>query len=335
MRIKFFQIVLVTSVSCVCLAHLATAKDNSPFHLGRDHVAPVVALEEAVALAGPTGKSLVSESEMEIFKKVAAGDAKSVRETDAILFAANIHDPKELKRYAAMFDQITVGARKAIAGAKTPSEKADKLNAFLFKNPLHGGFENNQVDFKKLLDQGKFNCVSSCILYNLVGHRLGLKTRAVTGPNHVFLRMGDWYIEPVSGESCDAHTHEQVVDRLWAQATDNWKVIFGNTRTYQSGNLGLVGEIYLDYAGNSQAAKHNEEAAINVLKAACLDPTHPVFAYQTEQLIRSWFNDTLNQKNYTKAKKIAAIYGQLYGDDSSKLFQQVAAARSGRLIAKG
>ena len=312
----------------------ALAKDNSPAHLGRDHVAPVVALEEAVSLAGPAGKSQVSASEMEIFKKVAAGDAKSVRETDAILFAANIHDPKQLKRYAAQFDKITQDARQAIANAKTPAEKADKLNAFLFKNPLHGGFENNQVDFKKLLDKGKFNCVSSCILFNLVGRRLGLKTRAVTGPAHVFLRMGDWYIEPVSGESCDAATHEQVVDRLWAHATENWKTIFGNTRVYQSGSLGLVGEIYLDYAGNFQAAKRNEEAAINVLKAACLDPKHPVFAYQTEQLIRNWFTDTLNQKNFNKAQKIAAIYGQLFGDDSNKLFQQVAAARNGRVVAK-
>jgi len=48
----------------------------------------------------------------------------------------------------------------------------------------------------------------------------------------------------------------------------------------------------------------------------------------------NWFNETLGQKNFTKAQKIAAIYGQLYGDDSSKLFDQVAAARSGRLVAK-
>jgi regulator of sirC expression with transglutaminase-like and TPR domain len=334
MRTKSFQIAVAAAFLVVFSARFATAKDNSPAHLDRDHVAPVTALEEALTLVSPSAKSAVSDAELDIFKKVAAGDLKSIKESDAILTAANITDEPSRKRYATKLDNITESARKVIADAKTPEEKADKLANFLFKAPLYGGFEDNQVEMKKLLDQGKFNCVSSCVLYNLVGRRLGLKTRAVTGPAHVFLRMGDWYIEPVSGQSCDAKTHEQVVDRLWAQASDVWKTVFGNTRVYQSGNLGLIGEIYLDRSGKCMAEKRNEEAAINVLKAACLDPKHPVFAYQVEQTIRNWFNDTLKQKNYAKAQKIAAIYGQLLGDDSNKLFQQVAAARNARVVAK-
>jgi hypothetical protein len=334
MRTKFFPIALAISVFLAFSAQLATAKDNSPSHLGRDHVAPVIALEEAVALLPPS-KSLVSTSEMEMFKKVAAGDTKSVKEVDAILTAANITDEPSRKRYKAKLDNITDGARKVIADAKTPEEKAEKLAKFLFKAPLCGGFEDGQVDMRKLLDKGKFNCVSSCVLYNLVGSRVGLKTRAVTIPSHVFLRMGDLYIEPVGGFTNSAEVHDKnVVDKGWAEAADVWKTVFGNTRTYQSGNMGLIGEIYLDNCGKFMAEKHNEEAAVNVLKAACLDPKHPVFAYQAEQTIRNWFNDTLNQKNYTKAQKIAGIYGQLFGDSSSKLFAQVAAARNARLVAK-
>jgi hypothetical protein len=335
MRTKFLQIALANSVIFAFLAQLAAAKDNAPAHLGRDHVAPVVALEEAVALASKSSQSIVSASEMEMFKKVAAGDNKNFKEMDAILTAANITDEPSRKRYATKLNNITDGARKVIADAKTPEEKADKLAKFLFGGPLYGGFEAGQVDMRKLLDKGKFNCVSSCILYNLVGRRVGLKTRAVTIPSHVFLRMGELYIEPVGGFTNTAEAHDKnIVDKGWDEAAPVWKAVFGSTRTYQSGNMGLIGEIYLDRAGNCTDEKHNEEAALNVLKAACLDPKHPVFAFQAEQTIRNWFNDTLNQKNYTKAQKIAAIYGQLFGDSSSKLFAQVASARNSRLVAK-
>lgn len=334
MRTRFFKIALATVVVIAISAGRAAAKDNAPSHLGRDHVAPVTALQEALDLLPPS-QSLVSDTEMEMFKKVAAGDYKSIKEVDAILTAANITDEPSRKRYAKKLDNITNGARKIVADCKTPEEKADKLAKFLFAGPCYGGFEDNQVDMRKLLDKGKFNCVSSCVLFNLVGSRVGLKTRAVTIPGHVFLRMGDFYIEPVGGFTNTAEVHDKnVVDKSWADAAAVWKTVFGNTRTYQSGNMGLIGEIYLDFGGNALAAKHYEAAAINVLKASCLDPKHPVFAFQAENTIRNWFTDTLAQKNFNKAQKIAAIYGQLFGDDSNKLFAQLAAARNARLVAK-
>ena len=334
-RTKFFQIALATSVFFGFLAQLATAKDNAPAHLGHDHVAPVIALEEAVALTSESSQSLVSATEMEMFKKVAAGDTKSIKELDAILTAANITDEPSRKRYKTKLDNIIDGARKVTADAKTPEEKADKLAKFLFKAPLHGGFEDGQVDMRKLLDKGKFNCVSSCVLYNLVGSRLGLKTRAVTIPSHVFLRMGDLYIEPVAGYTSAAEDHDKnVVDKGWAQAADVWKTVFGNQRTYQSGNMGLIGEIYLDQSNKAVNERHYEEASITALKAACLDPKHPAFAFQAEQTIRNWFIDALQQRKLDKAQKIAGIYGQLFGDSANKMFQDVATARNGHLVAK-
>lgn len=332
MRNKSSQIALTAAVLVAFSARFAAAKDNTPSHLGPDHVAPVTALEEAVALL-PKSQTLVSDSELEIFKKVAAGDHKSIKEVDAILTAANITDEPSRKRYTTKLNNLTESCRQIIEKAKTPEEKAEKLVKFLFQAPMYGGFEDGQVDMRKLLDKGKFNCVSSCILFNLMGTRLGLKTRAVTIPNHVFLRMGDLYIEPVAGFTAAAEDHDKnVVDKGWTEAADVWKTVFGNLRTYQSGNMGLIGEIYLDQSGKAIGEKHFEEASITALKAACLDPKHPVFAYQTEQTIRNWFIETLKHGKIDKAQKIAAIYGQLFGDSANKMFQDVANAR--RLVAK-
>src|SRR6201999_408485 len=104
------------------------------------------------------------------------------------LTVSNITDEPSRERYTAKLDKIADEARQAVADATTDDEKADLLAKFLFKGPLHGGFEDGQVNFRKLLDRGKFNCVSSTVLYDVISHRMGLKTRAVTIPSHVFLR---------------------------------------------------------------------------------------------------------------------------------------------------
>jgi hypothetical protein len=224
-------------------------------------------------------------------------------------------------------------ARNAVADTEDSELKASKLAHFLHDNPLRGGFEDNQNDMLKLLDTGRYNCVSSAILFNIIGRKLGLKTRAVSIPGHVFLRMEESYIEPTSGLNFDAASHQQVVDHAWQTANDYWKSVYGTVRSFESGNLGLVGQVYYNESNIVSWDKHYEQAATLALKAVCLTPKHPMFT-RLKLALENWFNDTLSQKNFTKAQKIAAVYGQLYGDDSEKLFDQVAAARSGRLVAE-
>src|SRR5262249_55476865 len=145
---KSFQIILVTSVLFAFSGESTSADDTSSFHLDRNHVAPATALEEAVTLLPKSSKSLVSDAETDMFKKFAARDFKSIGETDLILTVANIVDDKSRQRYRAKLDKITAEARKAVADAKTDKEKADLLVKFLFKNPLHGGYETRQDDMR-------------------------------------------------------------------------------------------------------------------------------------------------------------------------------------------
>ncbi len=333
MRAKSFQICLTTSITLAALTHSAAAADTFD-RLQPHHVAALTALNEAVVLMGHTDQPVVSADEMELYKKIAAGQASKCDESDAILVVSGVTDKATRESYIAKIKKITDQARQVVADAKTPEKKADASARYLYKNPLHGGFDDGQVNMRKVLDDGKFNCVSSSVLFNLVGNQLGLKTIAVTIPGHVFLRMDNLIIEPVAGTTLTADTHELIVNDFWLKATSNWKTIFGNNRTFESGNLGLIGEIYVDECNFQLAKNHTEQAVATILKAACLDPKHPATAYQLEATLHTWFNLTLKQKNYDKAQKIAAIYGQLLRNSSSKLFQQVAAARGAKLVAK-
>jgi hypothetical protein len=327
MRIKSRQLILLAAFALIALTHAAVAADNPPFHFESHHIAPLVALNEVVALVGDTDPPLVLPEELETFKKIAAGQASKCDESEGILLASGIGDKATRDIYTAKLKKIADIARKVVALRDTPEKKAAVLALFLFATQFNSGFEDNQANIRTLLDDHKFNCVSSCVLYNLIGNQLGLKTRAVTVPGHVFLRMGDLIIEPVSNETMTADQHQKSVDDRWAKADDHWKKVFGNTRSYESGNLGLVSLVYLDDS-IAQLVKNQDEAAVaKNLKAACLDPKNPGVVSQLEKTLRAWFADTLKQKKYDKAQKIAAIYGQLFGDDSNKLFKQVAAAR--------
>ncbi len=129
-----------------------------------------------------------------------------------MLIVNGITDEAKRQHYRDRLNQITAEARKKTADANTPNEKADILVKYLFEGPCHGGFTTNQYDVCRLLDTGKFNCVSSSILYNLIAVRLGLKTRCERVPGHIFLRMGNLYIEPVGGFTCSAERHRQIID---------------------------------------------------------------------------------------------------------------------------
>src|SRR5262245_22492511 len=190
---------ILTALSLATAGHVAVAADAADLTLRPQ---PYKVLLKAAMILPETDTPVVTAPEAELFEDAADGHIEHFKLADVALISDGVTDSKIRKQYLTKIAAITEEARKAIASGKTPEEKADLLVHHLFKGPLHGGFTNCQVDFRRLLDEGKFNCVSSSLLYNLVAGRLGLKTYCITLPNHVFLRMGDLVIEPVDGYTC-------------------------------------------------------------------------------------------------------------------------------------
>jgi tetratricopeptide (TPR) repeat protein len=106
--------------------------------------------------------------------------------TEACLIAGGIADPRERKKYLEKLDSIEADARKATAGSKSVAEDGARLLKSLHAGPMAKGYQSEQTDLHVLLDSGKFNCVSSAVLYTVTGQRLGIDVRAVELPEHVF-----------------------------------------------------------------------------------------------------------------------------------------------------
>jgi hypothetical protein len=107
--------------------------------------------------------------------------------TEAVLFACGVDDAAKQKSYRDKLDAITSAAKEATAGGKTPAERGELLLQHLHKTALKGGYVLEQSLVTATLDESKYNCVSSAVLYYLIGTRLGLKLQPVAIPGGPFL----------------------------------------------------------------------------------------------------------------------------------------------------
>jgi hypothetical protein len=317
---------------CAALAsHRAVAEAPAPPQ-PKFKIKPLVALREALDLLPAEDRKIATDDELELFRKVAAKEVNKISLSDATLTIAGVTNDKDREHYLARLKEITAEARKAIADATTPEERANKLADYLFKGPCHGGFIDNQVDICRVLDRGEFNCASASILYNNIASRLGIKTRFVEAPGHVFLRMGDLNIEPVCGKTYGASDHQKIIDRMSDKAKEYIRNQYDKDHTYVAGNLGLIAEPYMTRGGDEQIRNRIDLTTIDNLKLACMDAGSPMNAFYLNSSLKKWFKTALKDRQFDKAQKLAAIYGQLFGDDSNKLFAQVAASRAGRSV---
>ena len=102
------------------------------------------------------------------------------------LLAAGVSDELRRSEYAKRLDALVAEARKAGASAGGPLDRGDKLLRWLHDGPLAKGYASKQSSLAVVLDEGKFNCVSSAVLFNDLACRLGLDARAVEVPDHAF-----------------------------------------------------------------------------------------------------------------------------------------------------
>jgi Transglutaminase-like superfamily len=147
-------------------------------------VKPTEALNKLAQLDGRN--PAISKDEDRLFEDAKQGKFGRVSFSEACLLAGGVSSAHDRKKYIAKLDAIEVEARKATAGSKSVKEDGDRLLKYLHTGPMAKGYKTEQTDLQILLDTGEFNCVSSAVLYTVMGQRLGIDVRAVEIPGHVF-----------------------------------------------------------------------------------------------------------------------------------------------------
>lgn len=107
----------------------------------------------------------------------------------AALVASGVDDDALLRAYQAQFRLWQSQLRRSRAVTGRPIEKAAAIFEFLHKDILTGPYEREATDVSLTFGDGRFNCVSSLVLYTGLAEHYSLDVRAVETPGHVFCRL--------------------------------------------------------------------------------------------------------------------------------------------------
>jgi len=244
------------------------------------------------------------------FAAVAAEDALLV---DGVLFASGVEDETRRARYREQLDALTASAREATAPAKTAAQRGDLLLKHLHATAMKAGYEETQSSLAALFDTGKYNCVSSAVLYYLVGSRLGLELRGISIPGDQW-RAGHATIDLIDGR-----------ERIQVEATNadgfDWAaklrrpgvVPVGFTPDRKAGRevdgLGLAAMIY-----SNRGVAHGKEDPARPLEAACcnlaslaLSPTDPTGVHNLHATFINWGAKLADDGKHEEGLRVLAL----------------------------
>lgn len=88
----------------------------------------------------------------------------------------------------ARFEKIIAEAKKAVAPYRSSYEKGDALLVFMHRHLLTR-YSEPQTRIDTLLLTGEFNCVSSAVVYMILGRAVGLQVEGVYTPDHAFVTV--------------------------------------------------------------------------------------------------------------------------------------------------
>jgi tetratricopeptide (TPR) repeat protein len=147
-------------------------------------VTPEQALKRLAAIDGRNPATIKDVADL--FAEVRAAKFDHYSFADACLIVGGITDRLDRNHYKTKLDAIEAEARRVTASSKSAAEDGARLLKFLHAGAMAKGYKAEQSDLHVLLDTGEYNCVSSAVIYTVIGQRLGLDVRTVETPQHVF-----------------------------------------------------------------------------------------------------------------------------------------------------
>jgi hypothetical protein len=123
---------------------------------------------------------------------------------DAFLIASGVREERDLERARRWIDALVSRAEEALRPHTSAEARADHLLRWLHREVLRR-YRPSATDAVALIRSGDYNCLSSCLLYGVVGLRLGLNVRGVAVERHAFCRV---YEHPTAlrGRAWDVET---------------------------------------------------------------------------------------------------------------------------------
>ena len=246
----------------------------------------------ATRLARVSGEKLeLIDREKDLLADAAAGKLSRLSLAEAALLASGVRDDAARKRYLDRIDALEKDARRAAADGTAPFDSGARLLKWLHAGPMARGYTPTQDHLPALLDEGKFNCVSSAVVYNVLGKRLGLDVRGVVVPAHV---LAVQYDGPTAKD----------VETTSAGGFDGKKKYYIRREV---GDFGLLAAVYRNTAARQDRDGHYAEVVRAALFAQTLDAGDKDPARDVETAFHNWAVSRLKNDQHPEALALVAL----------------------------
>jgi regulator of sirC expression with transglutaminase-like and TPR domain len=244
--------------------------------------------------------------EARLFADAAGGRLHEFSALDAALVAGGIDSPDSLRRYqqkaAALVDQL----RSSATLGGTPRQQVEAVFEFLHERVLYGGYDLAYSDLRRVLDDGRFNCVSATVLMNYLAGQLGLDCRGLEMPGHAMtrVRLADGALDI---ETTCPHWFSLRNDfRQSAIATKTIGAAAGGDRSKarEVSPVQMAAMIYYNRGVDLLSEKRFAEAARANAKALKLDPRNATARGNLLATINNWAIDLSDSQRFVEAVEL-------------------------------
>ena len=255
-------------------------------------------------------KVAVSADEAALFAKAHAAPLDPAEFAEAALLASGVLDGAQRRAYLAKIDDLERKARPVVEAKGTVEEKGAELLRWLHAGPMSKGYLAHQTDLSAIFDTGRFNCVSSATLYNLLAVRFGLDARAIEVPDHAFsiVYAGTRHmdVETTNADGFNPARNPAAVEKF--QKTTGFRYIPDAHRDQRRevGAAGLAAIIYYNHGVMLGEAKRYPEALLSYFRAMSLDAEFASAVKNALAVLANWSGELAKTGAYEEALNVAA-----------------------------
>ena len=220
-----------------------------------------------------------TELESRFFKDLRDRRMNQWSTADAFFIASGIRQMKDLKKARQWLQDVTQKAKQALRPYRSTENKADHLLRWLHQNAF-SRYQASATDALQLIHNGKFNCLSSCILYGIIGQSLGLKVNGIAVDQHAFCKV---YAQRKGRKAWDVETTTPLGFNPGRNVKISNAVVSVPRNQYRNRRemkiLDMIGLIYTNHVGLTGAFPSTEDKLLAYQKAALFLPKDPIIAH--------------------------------------------------------
>ncbi len=229
-----------------------------------------------------------SKLEADFFRDLKQGELGQWSLADAFFIASGIREQSQLNQARQWYEGLLNEAQEVLRPYKKVDERADQLLRWLHKRVFQR-YKAQATDAFDIIKTGKFNCLSSCIVYGMIGEKLGLNIRGIAVDQHAFCRVyarslpkkissmksrsGGWDVETTTPLGFNPGRTVQIDRAVVSVPRSRYR------NRKEISLLEMIGLIYTNHVGMTRAYPSHEDRLLAYQKAHLFFPRDPVIKH--------------------------------------------------------